>query len=42
MKEADFNRLQDIMENAGVLSSRADFSVAVNNSIANLVAGELL
>ena len=42
MKEEDFNRLQTIMENAGELSSRADFSVAVNNSIANLVAGELL
>ncbi len=42
MKEEDFNRLQDIMENAGELSSRADFSVAVDNSIANTVAAELL
>lgn len=42
MKEEDFNRLQSIMENAGELSSRADFSVAVDNSIANTVAAELL
>nr|WP_251617667.1 ABC transporter substrate-binding protein [Pumilibacter muris] len=42
MKEADFVKLQDIMENAGELSGRADFSVAVDNSIANIVAAELL
>ncbi len=42
MKEADFNRLQDIMENAGELSTRADFSVAVDNKIASIVAAELL
>lgn len=34
MKKADFERLQDIMENAGTLSTRADYSVAVDNSIA--------
>lgn len=34
LKEADFNHLMDIMENAGTLSSRADFSKAVDNSIA--------
>ena len=37
MKEADFNRLMDIMENAGTLSTRADFSVAVDNSLAREV-----
>ena len=38
MKEADFNRLMDIMENAGTLAERADFSLAVDNSIALEVA----
>lgn len=38
MKEADFNRLMDIMENAGTLSERADFSKAVDNGIAQEIA----
>ena len=42
MKEEDFNLLQDIMTNAGNLSGRADFSLAVDNSIADIVAAELL
>lgn len=41
MKEADFNRLQDIMENAGTLSSRADYSLAVDNTIAKALVKEL-
>lgn len=32
-----FDRLQDIMENAGTLPERADFALAVDNSIANEV-----
>ena len=42
MKEEDFNLLQDIMTNAVNLSGRADFSLAVDNSIADIVAAELL
>lgn len=38
MKEADFNRLMDIMENAGTLTERADFNKAVDNSIASSLA----
>lgn len=38
MSEESFNRLQDIMENAGTLTSRADYSLAVDNSIARTVA----
>lgn len=34
MKESDFNRLMDIMKNAGTLSVRADFKLAVDNGIA--------
>lgn len=34
MTKASFDKLQDIMENSNNLSSRADFSVAVDNSIA--------
>ncbi len=41
MKEADFNRLQDIMENAGTLSTRADYKLAVDNTIANELVAEL-
>ena len=41
MSETDFNHLQEIMENAGTLSSRADYSAAVNNDIANELIGEL-
>ena len=32
-----FNRMQDIMENAGELSSRVDYDTIVDNSIANKV-----
>ncbi len=42
MKEESFILLQDIMENAGELSARADYATAVDNSIANVVAAELL
>lgn len=41
MAKAAFERLQDIMENAGTLSSRADYSVAVDNTIANELVAEL-
>lgn len=34
MKESAFEKLQDIMENAGELSARADFSKIVDNTIA--------
>ena len=39
MSEASFNRLQDVMENSGNLTGRADFSVAVDNSIAKELIG---
>ncbi len=38
MKKTSFERLQDIMQNAGHLSSRADFNLAVDNSIAASLA----
>jgi len=41
LAESSFNRLQDIMENAGTLSSRADCSTAVDNTIANELIAEL-
>ena len=41
LAESAFNRLQDIMENAGTLSTRADYSVAVDNTIANELVKEL-
>ena len=41
MAESAFNRLQDIMENAGTLSSRADYKLAVDNTIANELVKEL-
>lgn len=41
MSEVDFNHLQEIMENAGTLSSRADYNAAVDNTIANALADEL-
>ncbi|MBE5730692.1 MAG: ABC transporter substrate-binding protein [Clostridiales bacterium] len=34
MSKASFDSLQDIMQNAGTLDERADFSLAVDNSIA--------
>lgn len=37
--EASFNRLQDIMENAGELTNRAQFSDLVDNTIAKEVFG---
>ncbi|MEG2159349.1 MAG: ABC transporter substrate-binding protein, partial [Clostridia bacterium] len=37
MDEADFVRIQDIMENAGELKARVPFDVLVDNSIANKV-----
>ncbi len=41
MAEADFNRLQTIMENAGTLSERADYNLAVDNRIAKELVEEL-
>ena len=38
LKQSTFDRLQDIMENAGTLPERADYALAVDNSIANEVA----
>lgn len=40
MKEENFVKLQEIMENAGELNGRADYATAVNNSIAEIVAAE--
>lgn len=42
MKEADFIKLEEIMENAGELDSRADFNAVVDNTIAKIVEAELL
>ncbi len=41
MSETSFDRLQDIMENAGTLDSRADYNAAVDNTIANELIKEL-
>lgn len=41
MTEASFNRLQDIIENAGELSRRAQMSELVDNSFADKVYGEI-
>lgn len=41
MAESAFNRLQDIMENAGTLKSRADYKLAVDNTIAAELVKEL-
>ena len=41
MTEEAFNALQAIMENAGTLSSRADFAKAVDNTFAAKVAAKL-
>ena len=38
MSEEDFNHLQDIMENAGTLPTRADYAMAVDNTIARKVS----
>ena len=37
MTEESYNRLQDIMEEAGELNKRAPFDKIVNNSFANKV-----
>lgn len=39
LTEEAFNRLEDIMANAGTLSSRADYSKAVDNSFALKIIG---
>ena len=41
MSESAFNHLQEIMENAGTLKSRADYSKAVDNTLANELLKEL-
>ena len=41
MAQEDFDRLQTIMENAGTLSSRADYNLAVDNTIARELVQEL-
>jgi len=41
MTEESFNRMQDILENAGQLQSRADYTKLVNNSFAQAVINEL-
>ena len=41
LQKEPFERLQDIMENAGTLSSRADYNLAVDNTIANELIAEL-
>ena len=41
MSKTDFDHLQEIMENAGTLESRADYNAAVDNTIANALVKEL-
>lgn len=41
LDQAPFERLQDIMENAGTLSTRADYKLAVDNTIARELVAEL-
>ena len=41
MQETAFNKLQDVMQNAGELSNRASFSQVVDNSLAKEVMSEL-
>lgn len=41
MSKESFERLQDIMENAGTLPVRADYGAAVDNTIANELVKEL-
>ena len=41
MTEDSFNRLQDIIDNAGELSRRAQMTELVNNSFAKKVYGEI-
>lgn len=42
MSKDAFERLQDIMENAGTLPTRADYNAAVDNTLAELLAKEIL
>ena len=41
MTEDSFTRLQDIMENAGELSERVEFSELVDNSFAEAVMASI-
>ena len=41
MLEKDFDRLQDVMKNAGELQTKADFNLLVDNSIAEKVYDEV-
>lgn len=41
LAQSAFDRLQDIMENAGTLSSRADYNTAVDNTLARELVAEL-
>jgi NitT/TauT family transport system substrate-binding protein len=41
MTEASFNRLQDVIDYAGELSSRAQFSKLVDNTLAQKIYGEI-
>ena len=41
MTQESFNRMQDILENAGELQARADYSKLVDNSYAQAVIDEL-
>ena len=41
MTEDAFNRLQDVMEEAGELTQRADYSKLVDNSYATQAAEDL-
>ncbi len=41
LARSTFDRLQDIMENAGTLETRADYNIAVDNTIANELVKEL-
>ena len=40
MYEEDFNRLLDVMDEAGVLNARPDFNTLIDNTIALEVMGE--
>ena len=42
MSKESFERLQDIMENAGTLPTRADYNAAVDNTLASELAKEIL
>ena len=40
MQEADYERMLDIIEEAGELSARPDFAALVDNSIAERIVAE--